>query len=334
MSLILRALPFKQRNVNMYLATVPVGLLDHFSIALWNPKSPLGRRGYQRELDDSRVTKIATYFERRDSIMPVAGLLNVRQRGDLRYRKGKLTIPDGVNVWVVDMQHRMKGLIEAKEGGLIRGNFPFPIVITEGLGHIDEAAQFYIINTKAKKMKVALTRRLLIENDRVRDVADVRPWEIAAVKVAILLNQELTENPWFERLQQPNEERLQRHIAPETSFVSSLRPLLIGKKTGHPRRIAKRIARFWAAIRINIEEPFREPRRYLIQKTPGMFAFNFFIAPAILARYRDKDFVRALAGLEDLGAKFWRRTNKRGARRFGTGMAGYSNLADYIKKHL
>jgi hypothetical protein len=93
-----------------------------------------------------------------DSIMPVAGLLSMREKNSLKFRKWLLTIPNGVHLYVIDMQHRMKGLILAKENKLIRRSFAFPGVITENLSHLDEAAQFYIINTKAKEMDVALAR--------------------------------------------------------------------------------------------------------------------------------------------------------------------------------
>jgi DGQHR domain-containing protein len=316
----------------MYIAAVPVNALEGFSIATWNPKSVMGRRGYQRKPEEGRIKSIAKYFERRDAIMPVAGLLNVREKGRLKFRKGMLTIPDGVDVWVVDMQHRLKGLVRAREDGVLRGDsFRSPVVITEGLGEIDEAAQFYIINTKAKKMDVALTRRLLIENNKVRDIADAKPWEIAAVRITIELNKSVAGNPWFGSIRQPNEERLEQHIATEKSFVSSLRQLLIGAKYKQPRKVAKRLANYWSAIRENVPEAFQEPKRYLIQKTPGMFAFNFFIAPSFLAHNQDRVFAKRLNGLKRLGPSFWRRSNKRGARRFGTGMAGYSNLAEYLK---
>src|SRR5713226_2984877 len=101
MSLILPAIRFKQRKSQMYVATVSVSQLDRFSIDLWNPKSVLGRRGYQRKLEEKRIASIARYLERRDSIMPVAGLLNVREKGKLRFQDNRLTIPDGIDVWVV-----------------------------------------------------------------------------------------------------------------------------------------------------------------------------------------------------------------------------------------
>jgi DGQHR domain-containing protein len=208
----------------MYLAAVPPNDLEGFDIDIWDSKNVTGRRGYQRNPDEKRVNSIAKYLGRRNSIMPVAGLLNVRDKGRLKYKDGRLTIPDGVKVWVVDMQHRLKGVVRAREHGALReDSFALPVVITEGLGQVDEAAQFYIINTKAKKMDVALTRRLLIENEKVRDIADVRPWEIAAVKITIELNKTVRENPWYGSLRQPNEERLQQHIATEKSFVNRIR---------------------------------------------------------------------------------------------------------------
>ena len=319
----------------MYIATVSVEMLDHFSVDIWDPKNILGRRGYQRNPEEKRIKNIAKYFERRNAIMPVAGLLNVREKGVLRFRNGVLTIPDGTRVWVVDMQHRLRGLVRAREEKTLRGDqFRFPVVITEGLSQIEEAAQFYIINTKAKKMDVALTRRLLIENDRIKDLADVKEWEITAVRITIELNKSLLGNPWYGKIRQPNEEKLEAHIATEKSFVSSLRQLLISGKFKQPRRTAKKLGAYWSAIRDIIPEAFQEPKRYLIQKTPGMFAFNFFIAPILLTRYEEKDFPRKLQGLRNLGPDFWRRRNKRGSRRFGTGMGGYANLADHVKKYL
>jgi hypothetical protein len=79
------------------------------------------------------------------------------------------------------MQHRLQGLRLALEHGTLDPkDFFYPVVITEGLNPLEEAAQFYIINTKTKKMDVALTRRLLIENDEVSEIADVPEWETLA----------------------------------------------------------------------------------------------------------------------------------------------------------
>ena len=48
MSLILQAIPFKQRNVQMYSAIVPISNLDFFSVDIWDDKNVMKKRGYQR----------------------------------------------------------------------------------------------------------------------------------------------------------------------------------------------------------------------------------------------------------------------------------------------
>lgn len=273
MSLILSAIPFKQRSTQMYIAVARLTDLDFFSIDIFNPQNIAGRNGYQRETDEERVRKIAKFFELPSAIMPVAGLLNVRDKGKLKFKDGLLTIPDGARVWVVDMQHRLKGLLLAMEEGTLRdGSFGFPVVITESLGQIEEAVQFYIINTKAKKMDVALTRRLLIANNRIKEIADTKAWEIPAVQVTIRLNRSIPGNPWYGKIRQPNEQKMPSHIATEKSFVQSLRQVLIPGRLKKSDKVAKNLAAFWSAVRDNVPESFVDPRRYLIQKTPGVFA--------------------------------------------------------------
>jgi len=104
MALIVPAIPFRQRKVKMYVAVVPVTHLDRFVVDTWDARQPPHKRGYQRKSDQKRVEKIARYLERADGIMPVAGLLNIRETGQLSFSRGELRIPDGTRVWIVDMQ--------------------------------------------------------------------------------------------------------------------------------------------------------------------------------------------------------------------------------------
>jgi DGQHR domain-containing protein len=139
MDLAIPAIRFKQKTVPMYIAVVSPKDLSHFSIDRWNPKSVVGKRGYQRTLDEDRIKKIAKYFEHREAMMPVAGLLNIREKKRLRYVRHQLVIPEGTDIWVVDMQHRLHGILTAKEHGLLNEDFGVPVVITEGLTQASEA---------------------------------------------------------------------------------------------------------------------------------------------------------------------------------------------------
>lgn len=332
MNLTVPAVPIRQRKMQMYLAALPVERLDRCSIDVWDPKSVVGQRGYQRQVDEKRVKGIAKFFERTDAILPVAGLLNVRNKNQLKFSNGQLTIPAYTKLWVVDMQHRLTGLLEAHHNGAFEGQrFEVPVVITEGLTGVLEAAQFYVINTKAKKMDVALTRRLLIENDEVGAIAEVKDWEIRAVQATIALNAKLV-SPWKGAIRPPNSPKHEDHIATEKSYVSSLKLLFGPGGSRQAMKMAKRLAVFWQAIEKNIPEAFNDPRRYLIQRTPGLFVFNFFIAPEFLEAHRsERVFESKLKGLQKLGVDFWRRKNKRGAKKFGTGMGAYAELAAHVR---
>jgi DGQHR domain-containing protein len=342
------AVRFQQKGVPMYLAALPIKELDFCSIDNWDPTRTGRWKGYQRGLVGKKIRNLARYLERDDSILPVAGLLNVRERRALQFSGdrtqkaaiGELRIPDDTRLWVVDMQHRLEGIRTAHSEGFLR-DFLVPVLITEGLSAIREAAQFYIINTRSRRMGVDLTRRLLIEHDEIKDLTDVPDWELKAVKIAIRLNRRLKENPWYGRIREPEAERSSQHIATEKSFVPSLRWLLTAPqaKRRSDAALAIFLARFWEGIRANMPEPFQQPRSYLIQKTPGYMAFHR-LAPIVYRKYPRasvasyaKLFRRVAASR--YGTRFWERKNLRGAKRYGTGQGAYATLArdlhDYLR---
>jgi DGQHR domain-containing protein len=332
----------------MYLVALPVRELDICSIDRWDPKKTGKWKGYQRGLIQKKIASLAEYLERDDGILPVAGLLNVRQRNALRFSNsnsdeptlGMLTISDDTRLWVVDMQHRLEG-IRTAYGKRFLKQFSVPVLITEGLSDIKEAAQFYIINTRSKRMGVDLTRRLLIEHDEIRDITDVAPWELKAVQICIHLNTRLKNSPWYGRIREPESERIREHIATEKSFVPSLRWLLTapGCANKSVKHLARFLANYWEGIRQNIPKAFESPRSYIIQKTPGLMAFHR-LAPIVYRRYKNRTartykklFVRLSNGSR-YNHYFWYGKNLRGAKRYGTGQSGYANLAMDIKKKL
>lgn len=330
----------------MYLAALPIDELDFCSIDRWDPRRTGRWKGYQRGLVHKKIRNLARYLERDDATLPVAGLLNVRQKAlkfsgghNHKAASGELVIPDDTRLWVVDMQHRLEGIKTAHSEGFLK-DFLVPVLITEGLTAIREAAQFYIINTRSRRMGVDLTRRLLIEHDEIKDLTDVREWELKAVQIAIRLNRRLNDNPWYGRIREPEAERSTQHIATEKSFVPSLRWLLTAPraKRKSASALSKFLARFWEGIRINMPEPFRQPRSYLIQKTPGYMAFHR-LAP-IIYRKHPKGSATSYAKVfrhlnaSGFGARFWERKNLKGAKRYGTGQGAYATLALDLQKHL
>jgi len=341
------AIRFQQKGVPMYLAALPIQELDFCSIDRWDPKRTGRWKSYQRGLVQKKIRNLARYLERHDAILPVAGLLNVRQRHSLQFSAshnhkaaaGELVIPDDTRLWVVDMQHRLEGIKTAHSEGFLK-DFLVPVLITEGLTAIREAGQFYIINTRSRRMGVDLTRRLLIEHDEIKDLSDVPDWELKAVQIAIRLNHRLKDNPWYERIREPEGERSSQHIATEKSFVPSLRWLLTTPraKRKSATTLARFLAGFWEGIRINMPEPFQQPRSFLIQKTPGYMAFHR-LAPIVYRKFPHGSaatYARLFHRLRAprFGAHFWERKNLRGAKRYGTGQGAYATLAVDLQNHL
>lgn len=352
MALALPAVRFVQKKVTMYLTALPLEELDHCSIDRWDPTKMGSWKGYQRGLVQKKIRDLAEYLERPDGILPVTGLLNVRDKNRLRFSNkrresqatcGVLTIPDYTQLWVVDMQHRLEGIRTAHQRGQLSG-FVVPVLITEGLDPVTEAAQFYVINTRSKRMGVDLTRRLLIEHDRIRDITDVKPWELKATQIAIELNQKISrDNPWYGRIREPESERRKQHVATEKSFVPSLKWLLNapGISTKSVRHISRFLASFWEGLSRTMPPAFTNPRAYLIQKTPGFMAFHR-IAPIVYRKVaREKTspvtyerFFSCFSGQALFSDRFWNRRNLRGAKRYGTGQGAYANLALQIRNTL
>lgn len=344
------AIRYKQKEVTMFLAALPVEDLDICSIDAWDPKKTGVWKGYQRQLKQKKIKNISEYLQRPDGIMPVAGLLNVREKGVLKFDKkdgskpaaGLLTIPDYTRLWVVDMQHRLEGIRLAHSKGFLQ-NFAIPVLITDGLTNIKEAAQFYIINTRSHRMGVDLTRRLLIEHDEIKDIVDVKEWELKAVQITIKLNKNIKKNnPWYGRIREPESERLLSHIATEKSFVPSLRWFLTarGVKGKSVSNLAKFMAAFWEGLRLNMPDAFESPREFLIQKTPGFMAFHR-LAPLVYRKLKGKAVVSQHKKVFEVfsrdikfNSKFWNRHNLNGAKRYGTGQGAYATLAMDISKKL
>ena len=350
MPLTVPAIRFVQKKVPMYLAALPLEELDHCSIDCWDPTKIGEWKGYQRGLVQKKIKDLADYLERPNGILPVTGLLNVRQKNRLGFHPksrgtqptaGDLTLPDDTRLWVVDMQHRLAGIRKAHSLGNLTA-FSVPVLITEGLDPVSEAAQFYIINTKSTRMGVDLTRRLLIEHDRIKDLTDVKPWELKATQIAIKLNQMIRrDNPWYGRIREPESERRKQHIATEKSFVPSLKWLLNAQGVGTKSvsHIGRFLASYWEGLNRTMPEAFESPRAYLLQKTPGFMAFHR-LAPIVYRKIRRRrtspdTYARLFAGASCepvFNHKFWDRRNQRGAKRYGTGQSAYANLALRIKK--
>ena len=360
------AIRLEQNGRVFYCTAIPAGEVIRRSIVdTWSADAPADEAGYQREPSRARLREVANYVEGENAILPQGGLLNARSHdgqefGDQLHfvpsgpkvgnvQGGMLTIPaEALPLYIVDMQHRLGGIQVAIEEDRRDDleNFPIVATIADGLSRLDEIEQFELINTTQKKVRTDLARRLMaiqIEEPDRRMHIEVkgRLWEARGPLVADWLNR--NGRVWKGRILPPNKSKreMPNGIARETSFVTSLKPVLQTPlfQRMQEEQVSIVLDRYWEAIDRLFPEAFRRPNEHVIQKTPGVFSLHS-LAPDVVELVRSENnelttdaFEKALEPLRSLSSEFWQADNLEGAGRYG-GMKGYAQLAAELRRLL
>ncbi len=362
------AIQFKQNDRVFYVAAIPAReLVKLTKVDVWQQGA--ADPGYQRAPSEARKREIGRYLMGAEAIMPAGGLLNSRAKDTagkntygttLKFKEsvregnvahGELSIPDNAEpLFIVDMQHRLGGIEWAmQQPGFDKlGDFPMVVTIADGLTKLEEIDQFDIINTTQKKIRTDLARRLRSIQAKDLDRRDQleltgKLWEVKGANVVDILNN--NEGIWYQRILPPNKSKneMPTSIARETSFVESLKPILVQPyfTMQSDERCAELIAFYWGAISRVFPEAFEQPENYVIQKSPGIFSLHS-IATYVFEIARGKGTVTAdsiynvimpLAEIESAGSDFWLADNDDGAAQYGS-QKGFKILMMKLRKLL
>jgi DGQHR domain-containing protein len=141
--------------------------------------------GYQRNLSKQRASDIARYIDRENGCIPNSILVNLEDGATYDEKTQVLRIPNQPKAaWVIDGQHRMFGLRQAKTA--------YDLVVTAflGLDVSEQAKQFKLINSKQKGVPTSLLYDLL---DLTKDGTYVQQ---RGHELATRLNDD-PESPWY-----------------------------------------------------------------------------------------------------------------------------------------
>ena len=345
--------------------------------------------GYQRELAEARVSRAAVFYNE-GGAMPNPLLVNIRkkdygkvqislrshdQEQDMkRARKEKshwigeatLGIPAGVILWIFDGQHRVAAVKQLVDADPEFGDFPVPLSITLGLDAYEEMKAFYDVNTNAKPVPTDLAWQLLKQQaDADPQIAAIlglkgKDWQMRGIEVLNELRK--IQGPWQDTVQRANEKRhrADRLAIKETQFIRSLRPVLTMTLLADqdPGTVARMIDAYWKGIALVLPDPFSpesNPKQWVIQKGPGVWAFHSIMLQAIEMVRSDGDglgdpaaYAAVLARVGELqgeafdadgapttvsGAQFWASGPTGVASQF-TGDSGRRGLARRLKTFL
>lgn len=294
----LPALEIDQQGRKFWISSVPISFFaatDRVKVDQFNAQTATG---YQRRPSSTRARDFARYLEKARGISPTAILLNVRgEIGEFRPVRGSsmgmLELAEDTEFWIVDGQHRVEGFRELLSTGAGGANFDVPVVIMHEDSEYEEAKQFIIVNKTQKGVKPDLAERFIarmVRRERPQDL-DGLPrettreieWRPRATDLVDMMNtknsedtnDEFFENPWFQKIQLPNDPK-GTTVVSQKSFEDSLKQVLNSDtfQVYSNEELATLLVRYWRALRSLFPEAFDVPKSYVIQRTAGVFVLH------------------------------------------------------------
>lgn len=333
-------LRFEQGGVKFWLCKVKFkeilgkGIVDQQS-----PKNP---DGYQREAQKSRAKKFG-HFMRKGGTSPTNLFINIREK-NISEENGYLNIPDNLNWWIVDGQHRFEGMKEIAEDYPEIREIDIPIALMNAEKDV-EAKQFLIINKMQKGVKTDLAERIIMNLERKEGRANVASqnlpidmWKSDAVRIVDYIV-DTPESPLHQLIKRPGEKGTRP--LNQVSVTSSLKPLVDIYKSylKDEKQASKGLMNMWGAIKTLCPEAFASPKDYLILKTPGVFVLNKVFAELLPTLWATKDITEGMFlklfssdNVKDyFECDFWHKDNaENGASRYGTSQKSYGIIFDLI----
>ncbi len=350
----IKSLPVEQNGTILYIGAIKVrDLTGHVKVDMRSSKEP---EGYQRECSPTRARSFGRFIARAKGISPNSLLLNVRRQDSLKYKDGVLTIDDNEPLWLVDGQHRVKGLemVMDEDDDPTISDFELPVVILNEPDRYKEAKQFWIVNKTQKGVRSDLAERILqrvIYKEGKQSLVHLSEqgvlgpllkgfeWKDKAVHIADILNTR-ADSPLRGMIRMPGDSKSRDSILTQTSVTSSLEPVLKdGFFTSKERdSIVQVLVNYWNAAKNTWPEIFTDPTGYALLKTTGFHAMHILL-PVISSYSVDSEGKRVLTkeAIRTIFAKlaasgvteeFW--SNNGEAGKFGSGKKSQKLLAEVL----
>ncbi len=221
----IRSIPVVQNGTTLYVGAAKAGeLAVQVKVDM---RTTSNSNGYQREVSPSRARSFGRYISRTTGISPNTILLNVRNANSMKYKDGFLTIEEKEPLWLVDGQHRVKGLeiMMAEDGDPKIGDFELPVVVMSQGDNYTEAKQFWIINKTQKGVRSDLAERILqraVYEEGKKNLIQLSEqgilgpllrgfeWKEKALAIADAI-QTRPDSPWHGIIRMPNDPK-DRHV--------------------------------------------------------------------------------------------------------------------------
>ncbi|MEM3451893.1 MAG: DGQHR domain-containing protein [Nitrososphaerales archaeon] len=355
----------KQHGRRIIVGAIPAKILAELyekQLLKVDAYSPANSEGYQRALSKTRSRKFGKFIaDTLRGISPTSILIysrdpdsGIKKIGEGLYEIQSLET-DNVKLYITDGQHRTDGIFEAfKEGWLNEdADYEVPITIlfwdpsrSPRDQRLEEAMQFYIINTQQKRMRTDLAHQYIFRQHEAEmgPIGDSTklPYGVKKkdyVPYAIYIAKRLRvdqDSPWKDLILPPN----MSGDAPitEGSFTDSLTPILDYSIQANlsMSEIISLLKNFWKAVFNLCPDARKNYNEYVLMKTSGVYSLHIFL-PTLLIRKPNlgtkpsvqqfEQVLQAVGGCFTDG--FWESKSGEAAT-FGTGKKSFQELATHI----
>lgn len=309
----LSTIRIRQAGRTLFIGTMTAGeMLDQCITYEWDPSLgwDLENQGYQRAPNEKHFRAIAEYLIRSGTpFLPTGALLSAREAdyGLLKFRVtdtqsgtefGELIVPAGRQLFIVDYQHRWRAFryaVEDRKQVLLRDTV-IPVTIMADVSRREEIEQFFVINSKQRRIDTDLALALLqtmateaTEEELRILVGAGKRYRIRATRLTFRIAAR-AKGPWAGRIRQPHA-GVDTGVLSVKSFADSLRPVISPRSSVASltdNELIQMISEYWGALAELIPEAFADPKNFLIQKTPGAFAMHLVAARYVFPQCQAK----------------------------------------------
>lgn len=259
--------------------------------------------GYQRAPETKKVNEIIHFIKEETDEPMIPTTIVVCSKYELDYENkngfGYLSLTPKLSV--IDGQHRFKAFAEMMktESELKKwGDFELPMIVLSGFKKIDEIVQFYIINSRQKKVKTDLAHRLMLkiyQDENAKPYLKEQDIWIARANVVVdRLNE--VDNPWKNMMHYANATTFEKRSKPiaVSAFATSLKPLFKGSVTlfTNPKeqeQDTQTLIKFWNKVKETWPQAFINPSAYTLMKTIGVYVMHLLFADTLKKTLGDKE---------------------------------------------
>lgn len=193
--------------------------------------------------------------------------------------------------WLVDGQHRGGAVRMLHTQSRIDPEFPVPVKLMLGFDRLEEAKQFFYINSQAKNVPTDLTAELLQrmarQDEGEAEYLSERKNKSSLLKGAAVYDAMVAaKSPWLQRIRRPNEPLSKDKSIAVSQFINSLVPLQAAPmpRDLSPDEWARIIDAFWEAIGRLLPTPFdltEQPGDWVLLKATGVNTMHRVLADCL-----------------------------------------------------